>query len=244
MSTAARHAKIIGDANYLAHRYDEVADGFRFVHVPRDVHRNCTFITDEHLPNVDRYELISRSDVAELTVPTAPVHFIFHSAYCCSTMMARAFDIPGVSMGLKEPVILNDLIGWRRRGADKQKLMAVLDRSLELLARPMGDDRAVIVKPSNICTPLVIPALKLRPKSKALLLYAPLESYLQSIVKNLGAGCPHRYHERRLCGGRIFDGRTIATHRFAGCSDRLAFAACGIQQDCRDHRKQQDHDAG
>lgn len=183
MNTAARHAKIIGDANYLAHRYDEVADGFRFVHVPRDVHRNCTFITDEHLPNVDRYELISRTDLAQLPVPTVPVHFIFHSAYCCSTMMARAFDIPGVSMGLKEPVILNDMVGWRRRGADNQKLMAVLDKSLELLARPMGDDRAVIVKPSNICTPLAIPALKLRPQSKALLLYAPLESYLQSIVK-------------------------------------------------------------
>jgi len=159
MNTAARHAKIIGDANYLAHRYDEVADGFRFVHVPRDVHRNCTFITDEHLPNVARYELISRADLAELPVQTAPVHFIFHSAYCCSTMMARAFDIPGVSMGLKEPVILNDMVGWRRRGADNQKLMAVLDKSLELLARPMGDDRAVIIKPSNICTPLAIPVL-------------------------------------------------------------------------------------
>lgn len=183
MSLASRQAEIISDADYLPHRYDEVADGFRFVHVPRDVHRNCTFITDEHLPDVDRYDLISRSDLAQIPLQTAPVHFIFHSAYCCSTMLARAFDIPGVSMGLKEPVILNDMIGWRRRGADNQKLTAVLDKSLDLLARPMGNDRAVIIKPSNICTPLAIPALKLRPESNALLLYAPLESYLQSIAK-------------------------------------------------------------
>jgi hypothetical protein len=206
MNLAARQAKIISDADYLPHRYDEVADGFRFVHVPRDVHRNCTFITDEHLPNVDLYELISRADLAQVPLPAAPVHFIFHSAYCCSTMLARAFDIPGVSMGLKEPVILNDMIGWRRRGADNQKLAAVLDKSLYLLARPMGDDRAVIIKPSNICTPLAIPALKLRSESRALLLYAPLESYLQSIVKKEMWG---RIWVRDVLLGTLKDGYAV-----------------------------------
>ncbi|AMO72357.1 hypothetical protein [Sphingorhabdus sp. M41] len=206
MNLAAKQAEIISDADYLPHRYDEVADGFRFVHVPRDVHRNCTFITDEHLPNVDRYELINRADIADVKLESAPVHFIFHSAYCCSTMMARAFDIEGVSMGLKEPVILNDMIGWRRRGADNQRLAAVLDKSLELLARPMGNDRAVIVKPSNICTPLAIPALKLRPESRALLLYAPLESYLQSIVKKEMWG---RIWVRDVLLGTLKDGYAV-----------------------------------
>ncbi|MEH6827201.1 hypothetical protein [Parasphingorhabdus sp.] len=206
MNLAARQAEIISDADYLPHRYDEVADGFRFVHVPRDVHRNCTFITDEHLPDVERYDLISRADLAQMPLPAAPVHFIFHSAYCCSTMLARAFDIPGVSMGLKEPVILNDMIGWRRRGADNQKLAAVLDKSLDLLARPMGDDRAVIIKPSNICTPLAIPALKLRPESRALLLYAPLESYLQSIVKKEMWG---RIWVRDVLLGTLKDGYAV-----------------------------------
>ena len=206
MNLAARQADIIGDADYLAHRYDEVADGFRFVHVPRDVHRNCTFITDEHLPDVDRYELINRANLTQMKVRTAPIHFIFHSAYCCSTMMARAFDIPGVSMGLKEPVILNDMIGWRRRGADKEKLAAVLDKSLDLLARPMGDDRSVIVKPSNICTTLAIAALKLRPEAKALLLYAPLESYLQSIAKKEMWG---RIWVRDVLIGTLKDGYAV-----------------------------------
>ena len=206
MTLAARQAEIIGDADHLAHRYDEVADAFRFVHVPRDVHRGCTFITDEHLPDVDKYELISRANLAQVPVRTAPVHFIFHSAYCCSTMMARAFDIPGVSMGLKEPVVLNDMIGWRRRGADRQKLAAVLDTSLDLLARPMGDDQAVIVKPSNICTPLAIPALKLRPESRALLLYAPLESYLQSIAKKEMWG---RIWVRDVLIGTLKDGYAV-----------------------------------
>ncbi len=206
MSLTARQAEILNDADFLPHRYDEIADGFRFIHAPREVHRNCTFITDEHLPDVDKYELITRSDLAQEPVPTVPAHFIFHSAYCCSTMLARAFDIPGVSMGLKEPVVLNDMIGWRRRGVDNHKLAAVLDKSLNLLARPMGDDRAVIIKPSNICTPLAIPALKLRPESKALLLYAPLESYLQSIAKKEMWG---RIWVRDVLIGTLKDGYAI-----------------------------------
>lgn len=183
MAVSRNLADVIGDATYLAHRYDEMADAFRFLPVPRDIHRQCTFITDEHLPDIENYSLHRRSDVQAHDPETAPVHFIFHSAYCCSTMLARAFDIESISMGLKEPVILNDMIGWRRRGADRTKWQDVLDQSLNLLSRPFGDDRAVIIKPSNICTPLAIPVLAAKPDSKALLLYAPIESFLKSIAK-------------------------------------------------------------
>ena len=183
MSVSRNFADIISDAEYLAHRYDEMADAFRFLHVPREVHRQCTFITDEHLPDIENYSLHKRSELESQNPKTAPVHFIFHSAYCCSTMMARAFDIPGIAMGLKEPVVLNDMIGWRRRGADPAKWSAVLDQSLNLLSRPFSDDQAVVIKPSNICTPLIIPILEKRPDAKALLLYAPIGSFLKSIAK-------------------------------------------------------------
>ncbi len=86
-------------------------------------------------------------------------------------------------MGLKEPVILNDMIGWNRRGADPAIRNQVLDQSLTLLSRPFGDGEAIIIKPSNICTPLAKPMLEMRPDAKALLLYAPIESFLQSITK-------------------------------------------------------------
>ncbi|OAO03885.1 hypothetical protein A8B75_10135 [Sphingomonadales bacterium EhC05] len=206
MVLSARQTEILADAEYLAHRYDEVADGFRFVHVPRDVHRSSTFITDEHLPNVDQFELISRGELAPSLDQLVPVHFIFHSAYCCSTMMARAFDIPGTSMGLKEPMVLNDMIGWKRRGASEAMVSDVLDRSLDLLARPFDGDQAVIIKPSNICTPLAIPALRQRPDAKALLLYAPIDSYLKSISKKEMWG---RIWVRDVLLGTLKDGYLI-----------------------------------
>ncbi len=198
--------EILGDASYLAHRYDEVGDAFRFLSVPRDVHRQCTFITDEHLPNVDQYKAIARSTLPDAFSDSVPVHFIFHSAYCCSTMLARAFDIEGVSMGLKEPVVLNDMIGWRRRGAKPGKQQHVIEQSLTLLSRPFGEDRAVIIKPSNICNPLAIEMLRLRPEAKALLLYAPIEGFLKSIAKKEMWG---RIWVRDVLIGTLKDGYAI-----------------------------------
>ena len=174
---------ILGDAEYLLHRYNEQADLFHFLPVPRELHRNCTFISDEHLPKNLAVSQVSRAELGNYAVKAALVHFIFHSAYCCSTMLARVFDIPGTSMGLKEPVILNDMIGWTRRGASEAQRNAVLDQALNFLSRPFGEDRSVVIKPSNICTPLAIPMLRMQPESKALLLYAPIESFLQSIAK-------------------------------------------------------------
>lgn len=206
MINTVQQDEILRDASYLAHRYDEANDAFRFLSVPRDVHRQCTFITDEHLPNVEQFKAISNSDLAGASPASAPAHFIFHSAYCCSTMLARAFDIEGVSMGLKEPVVLNDMIGWRRRGANSAKQQQVMEQSLILLSRPFGEDRAVIIKPSNICNPLAVEMMRIRPEAKALLLYAPIEGFLKSIAKKEMWG---RIWVRDVLIGTLKDGYAV-----------------------------------
>jgi hypothetical protein len=51
-----------------------------------------------------------------ITPHTAPLHFVFHTAFCCSTLLARALDVPGSSMGLKEPSVLVDFASvWLQR---------------------------------------------------------------------------------------------------------------------------------
>lgn len=175
--------KLVQDASWLAHRYDPVQDAVHFVQVSRDLHRRATFLTDEHIGEVGAPAVIERKAALSAMPPRAPIHYIFHSAYCCSTLLGRAFDIEGVAMGLKEPVILNDLSGWRQRGADRAKLAEVLDSALTLLARPFTPGEAVIVKPSNLINPFATAMLAMRPDAAALLLYAPLPLYLGSIAK-------------------------------------------------------------
>ncbi|MBX7535564.1 hypothetical protein K3175_07815 [Qipengyuania sp. GH1] len=179
-------SSLLADPEWLAHRYDEKDDSFRFIRVARRDHRKATFLTDEHLARAEEYVAIPRNRIDGSLFSRAPIHFIFHSAYCCSTLAARMFDLEGVAMGLKEPVLLNDMVGYRRRGADVQKLAQVLDLSLSLLARPFGHDQNVVVKPSSIANVIGPAILGMRPQARALFLYAPIEHFLASIaVKGL-----------------------------------------------------------
>lgn len=177
------HPAIAGDAQWLAHRYDAAADAVQFRHVTRDQHRAATFLTDEYLGPAERVIAIPRTAAVASAPAPARLGFVFHSAFCCSTLLARAFDIEGTAMGLKEPVILNDLTGWKRRGAQPAMLAQVLDNSLTLLARPFGPGEAVIVKPSNLVNPFIPAMLTMRPEARALLLYAPLPVFLGSITR-------------------------------------------------------------
>ncbi len=174
---------IASDATWLPHRYDPGHDSVHFVRVTREAHRAATFLTDDHLPTSKDPVVVRRADAMAAAAPPAPLHFIFHSAFCGSTLLARAFDIEGVAMGLKEPVILNDLVGWRQRGGERAQIARALDHSLTLLSRPFARGEAVIVKPSNVVNGLIPVMLTMRPEAKALLLYAPLRVYLRSVAK-------------------------------------------------------------
>lgn len=175
--------RIAGDADWLPHRYDEARDAIRFVRAPREAHRTATFLTDEYLAGAAAPEVVGRAEALAQAAADAPVHFIFHSAYCCSTLLARAFDVEGTAMGLKEPQILNDLHGWRGRGGQPARIAEVLDGTLRLLARPFAAGEAVVIKPSNLVNAFAPAMLAMRPEAKALLLHAPLPLYLASIAK-------------------------------------------------------------
>lgn len=193
---------MLADAEWLAHRYDPGHDAVHFLAVPRQAHRSATFLTDEFLPAGAKPLVVRRGDAVAHASEPAPLHFVFHSAYCCSTLVARAFDRPGWAMGLKEPVIFNDLIGWRRRGGKGPDMASVLDDVLTLMARPFATGEAVVVKPSNIANGMAPAMLTLRPESHALLLYAPLRTYLASIAKK---GLDGRLWARTLLLGLMDD---------------------------------------
>lgn len=174
---------IVRDPQWLAHRYDPIKDMVHFVRASRDDHRRATFLTDEYLPGAASPAVIARAAATAAAPPAAPVHYIFHSAYCGSTLLARLLDIPGVATSLKEPVFLNDLSGWRHRGGDAAGIARALDSGLRLLARPFEPGEAVVVKPSNLINAFAPAMLAMRPQARALLLHAPLRTFLGSIAR-------------------------------------------------------------
>ena len=189
---------------WLAHRYDESGDHFHFRHVARTAHAAVPFLSDQHLGPADPV-VVARGEVAAALAeaPRRPLHFLFHSAYCASTMLVRLFDQPGRAMGLSEPQLLNDMAGWRRRGAAVPDHAAVMKLTLDLLARPWPGDAATIVKPSNVTAALAPAMLALHPEAHALLLYAPLKDFLLSVARK-GLWC--RLWCRELLEGYWQDG--------------------------------------
>ena len=175
--------ELLADAGWLAHRYNEREDSIHFRLTSRDDQRRAAFLTDEYLGTDAAQIAVARREIEPSLIPEAPIHFIFHSAFCCSTLLARAFDVDGLAMGLKEPTILNDLHGWRRRGAKPAEVGAVLDLSLALLARPFAKGEAVVVKPSCLVNLFAPAMLAMRPASRAILLRAPLRVFVGSVAR-------------------------------------------------------------
>lgn len=173
---------VVSDARWLPAHWDRPAAALQFIHLPRERHGEFTFLADEYLgaaqlptATVSLAELLSTS-------PQQPpaAHFIFHSAFCCSTLLARALDLPGKAMALKEPQILNELADGARNKMLNGELLALV---LRLLSRRSAPDERVIVKPSNVVNLLAPALMDLSDDSRALFLYAPLRHFLGSIAR-------------------------------------------------------------
>lgn len=188
---------------WLAHRYDEQNEAVQFVRADRPLRRSVPFLIDEHLPGAKTPLVLGRRDALAQATRPAPVHFIFHSAFCCSTLLVRALDVKGRASGLSEPQILNDMVGWRHRGAKPAQVGEMLHNSLALLARPFEAGEACVIKPSNIVNGLAEGMLKLRPEARAVLVHAPLRAFVTSIARK---GMWGRLWVRELLSKQLTDG--------------------------------------
>jgi hypothetical protein len=176
---------LAADFEWFPHRIEPGLDAIHFVRLAREDHRNASFLSDEYIGDGRGRKTLPVGQVAAAAAaaPAGRCHFIFHSAFCCSTLLARAVDLDGKSMGLKEPYSLADLSQVALASGSTERLTDVLEPLLRLLARPFSQGEAIVVKPSNVANPLIDLLLSLRTEARALLLYSPLPDYLRSIAK-------------------------------------------------------------
>ena len=190
-------------AEWLPHRYDETHDTVHFFRVPREIRKSVPFLTDEYLKLAEPPTIIGPPFELAAKAEPGAVHFIFHSAYCCSTLLAQALDIPGTAQSLSEPQILNDMVGWRHRNGNPTRIGATIGDVLHLLSRPFQPDEATIIKPSNIVNGLAEAMMTMRPNAKCVLLYAPLRVFLTSVARK---GMWGRLWVRELLSRQLVDG--------------------------------------
>lgn len=131
-----------------------------------------------------------------IAAPT-PDRYIFHVAFCGSTLLSRLLDVEGQALVLREPQALVDIATrWAaidQEGLADRQLVPVLNGVRALLRRRWARDEAVLVKPTNWINNIVPDICADREAIRPLFLTMSRAAFLRAI--------------------------------FRGGSDRLAFAA-------------------
>lgn len=205
-------ASVLADARWLPMHLDLSAGVMEFVWLPRATQSQLPFLSVQYLrERSDPVQVVPLSQLPVASPGGKAPNYIFHSAFCCSTLLARALDLPGISMGLREPQVLIELAVLAR---DNRLGPDVLEQSVALLARPFGTGESVIIKPGNEANLLAEHLLGLDSGSRALLLYAPLPRFLRSVA-------------RKGMWGRVWGRRLFALLERDGFA-RLGFSAAKL----------------
>ncbi|MGB3797982.1 MAG: hypothetical protein WA957_16985, partial [Alteraurantiacibacter sp.] len=170
-------AEIERDPRWLPHALDIQTQRMQFVRIERSVLSQPPFLADFKPAGTGDEVWLSFDQVKAMRPETWPLHFIFHSAFCRSTLLVRALEIEGVSAGLAEPGIIAQLAG---AGAGAASLVKPV---CDLLSRPWGQGEAVFVKPTNHANMLIPALLDARPDAQAVLMTNGLAPFLRSVSR-------------------------------------------------------------
>jgi hypothetical protein len=126
----------------------------------------------------------------------APIQYILHGAFCCSTLLARYLDLLPRPFALREPGILATIAGL---GSPHTPARARLNRiygsgaaarweelfvlCMRLLGRTYADNDVVVIKVNDLCNAFGHVLLERDPESKTVFLATNLRTFLLSTLK-------------------------------------------------------------
>lgn len=120
---------------------------------------------------------IDRLEAARPEGPPAGIGFIFHNAYCRSTLLANALAERPNSLVLREPVSLLQLA----QGAVPMTRLPLL---LSLLSRRNQAADTVFVKASSACNVIAPAIMAAAPSARALFIYSALRPFILAVLRD------------------------------------------------------------
>ncbi|MDX1515081.1 MAG: hypothetical protein R3174_15195, partial [Gammaproteobacteria bacterium] len=167
--------------------FDLEAKSLSFTPMTAETYRSSSFL-DQRIhkaqPVDARVDMLPFLETYERFRPEPrPVGFIFHTAFCCSTLLARCLQELRDTLVLKEPVPLRVLSRhW-------------FDPSTEDLCRRMGDllavllsrrfaGEAVVVKATSFCNNIMPELMDMHEGNRAVFIYSDLEESVASFLKS------------------------------------------------------------
>jgi hypothetical protein len=185
---------ILTQPEWFFQDYNDVTRKLRFVRASRDVLANQPFLAE----GLWNYAALEKREVTESEIlallPAASrkprINFIWHTAFCCSTVIARMLDRAGTNLSLKEPGVLMMLADAKRQraiGPGQTFSNRIAELIFHLLGRPFGQSEQVTVKPTNASNCIQRDALAMT-EGRHLFVYSDCRSFLISIAKKKESG--------------------------------------------------------
>ncbi len=168
---------------YLLHHIAPDRNEALFVPSDQSLLRDLSFIDGRASFSKGPAVTIALDDLINNSVPPSGAdRYIFHVAFCGSTLLARLLDQPGSALVLKEPNVLVDLSNWKHSGPDARFAPAV-DHALSYLRRPWTAGEPIIVKPTNWINNLLPDIVRCRAQLHAVFVTMAPEAYIMAVLR-------------------------------------------------------------
>lgn len=174
------------DPSCFAVDYDPGSDCLTLVRVTAERIAQASFLDERTAFPLATAEVLAVADcIANENAPA----LLFHTAFCGSTLLARALQAPPAVMSLREPGVLLALAmaSLRSQNLAPMQIERAAQAILGLLGRPWAEQGRVVIKPTNQVNRILPILLAASPHSQAILLYSSLEQFLLSCLKKLPA---------------------------------------------------------
>jgi len=172
------------DAHYFPLDFDPAQNEFLMLDVKLEDITKPSFLDSRMKINWDLAKRVPEREFEDLS-ETSTQAFLFHTAFCGSTLLARALDDSPSIVSLKEPNSLLSISDASLR-LPNEALHQSLNTTLKLLGRPWASAGRTLIKPTNSVNRLLPDTMKLT-NSRAILLYSSLDEFIISCCKKLPA---------------------------------------------------------
>lgn len=170
----------LDDADWFPVDLDAQSRMFQLQRLTLHTLEHTTFMDIRMAPPPEPPQLRTVQAVADAGIEPGPVAWLFHTSFCCSTLLARVLHAPPHQVSLKEPLVLRRLGDMRFEGVPVE---AVLEPATRLLARPWHPGGAVLVKPTHAALNIASDLMASRPGSRAVVLTSTLDDFIVSNIK-------------------------------------------------------------
>ncbi len=172
-----------------------------FVRMSRRGYRNMSFLDPRASPMGPDLYTVNFDDLllydANSIHRSAPIHYVLHTALCCSTLLARYFDLISSCLVLREPNMLAQIairrpFGLAEAGTNNgqhihkgvEEWQQQLSICLKLLGRTYTANEVVVIKVNDACNFIGDVLLSNDARSKIVFLYVEIRTFLLSVLKS------------------------------------------------------------